>query len=165
MSEILKTEAEQTFIIDNDQKAEWALRKIAEARNDAQKWIDYYTRQIETIKAQTAEDTANLESMLYAYFQSVPHKKTKTQESYPLPGGTLVFKKQTPEFKREDDKVIEWLKKSGGTQFVKVAESLDWAGLKKTVTVLDENVVTEDGEVVPGITVIEREPKFAVEVK
>ena len=103
--------------------------------------------------------------MLQHYFDTVPHKITKTTESYPLPSGKLVFKAQAPEYERDEEKVIEWLKQTNGTEFIKVKESLDWAGLKKTVTVLEDKVITEDGEVVPGIKAIQRDPVFTVEVK
>ena len=164
MSEIVNP-IEERFEIDSDQKADWALRKIAEARADAQKWIDYYTEQIEKIKAQAAEDTANLEQMLYSYFQQVPHKKAKASESYPLPSGKLVWKQQSPEYERDDEKVIGWCKANGDEKYVKVKESLDWAELKKAITVLDDQAITADGEVIPGIKVIARENKFSVEVK
>ena len=59
---------------------------------------------------------------------------------------------------------------------VKVKESVDWAALKKSLTVayLEKDsesgqlvpfVVTGDGEIVPGITVTEQPDVFRVEVK
>jgi phage host-nuclease inhibitor protein Gam len=94
----------------------------------------------------------------------VPHKKTKTQESYKLPGGKLVLKTQNPEYKRDDKTVIDWAKANSLTQFVKVKEELDWDGLKKATAVFEGHIVTEDGEIVPGIDVVDREAKFSVEV-
>ena len=61
--------------------------------------------------------------------------------------------------------IIDWLKKNDGQDFVKVKESLDWAGLKKKVAVVGESMATEDGEIIPGIKVIPREPIFKVEGK
>ena len=159
MSELVN----ETFVIDTDAKANWALQKIAEARADRDTWVKWYEEKIEEIKAQTDFNTMNLERMLAEYFATVPHKKTKTQESYPLKNGKLVLKKQNPEFKRDDKTVIEWLKQNN-KGFVKVSESLDWAGLKAATAVFNGSVVTEDGEIIPGIEVIEREEKFTVEV-
>ena len=165
MSEaMMENNVEETFVIDTDAKAGWALDKIREARADRDMWVKWYEDKIAEIKAQTDFNTMNLERMLAEYFASVPHKKTKTQESYALPGGKLVMKTQNPEFKRDKGKVIEWLKANHGGQFVKVTEDLDWDGLKKTVGVFGGNVVDENGEIVPGIEVIEREAKFIVEV-
>lgn len=170
MSEAIR---EERFVIDTDQKARWAMDKIKEARSDRDHWVAWYQAKIEEIKERTDEDTANLEAMLMAYFDTVPHKKTKTQESYSLPGGKLILKTQNPEYKRDDKTVIEWLKANNGEQFVKVKEELDWAGLKAASGVSEGKLiagetVNEDGEiipiVVPGVEVIDREPKFVVEV-
>lgn len=163
MSELTNVVADD-FRIDTDAKAEWALKKIAEARADRDRWVAWYTDKIAEIKAQTDFDTMNLENMLAEYFATVPHKKTKTQESYKLPGGKLVLKTQNPEFKRDDGKVIEWLKKNNMPQFVKIEETLAWKELKDATAVFEGHIVTEDGEIVPGIDVVDREAKFVVEV-
>lgn len=163
MSELLRAEAEG-FVIDTDAKAEWALGKIKEARADRDTWVAWYKDKIREITEQTDFDTMNLERMLAEYFATVPHKKTKTQESYKLPGGKLVLKTQNPEYKRDDKTVIDWAKANGMAQFVKVKEELDWAGLKDATAVFEGHVVTEDGEIVPGIEVVDREAKFSVEV-
>jgi phage host-nuclease inhibitor protein Gam len=166
MSELIREENHiepEGFVIDTDAKAQWALDKIHEARKDRDMWVKWYTDKIAEIKAQTDFDTMNLERMLAEYFATVPHKKSKTQETYPLKGGKLILKTQNPEYKRDDKTVIDWLKKNNMTEFVKVKEELDWAGLKDKTAALDGNIVTEDGEIVPGIEVVEREPKFMVD--
>lgn len=163
MSEILQAQAE-SFVIDTDAKAEWAMRKIKEARSDRDMWVAWYKAKIAEITEQTDFDTMNLERMLADYFATVPHKKTKTQESYKLPGGKLVLKTQNPEYKRDDKTVIEWLKTNGLAEFVKVKEELDWSSLKDQTAVFEGHVVTGDGEIIPGIDVVDREAKFSVEV-
>ena len=163
MSELLKAETEG-FVIDTDAKAEWALQKIREARADRDRWVNWYEDKIKEIKEQTDFDTMNLERMLADYFATVPHKKTKTQESYKLPGGKLVLKVQNPEYKRDDNTVIAWAKENNMAQFVKVEEKLAWQELKDATAVFEGHIVTEDGEIVPGVDVVNRESKFIVEV-
>jgi phage host-nuclease inhibitor protein Gam len=163
MSELLNIEVED-FVIDSDAKAEWALKKIKEARDDRDRWVEWYKAQIEKITEQTDFSTMNLERMLAEYFATVPHKKTKTQESYTIPGGKLILKTQNPEYKRDDKTVIDWLKQNKGEKFIKVKEELAWAELKNATAVFEDHIVTEDGEIIPGIEVIEREAKFVVEV-
>ena len=154
---------EDAFVIDTDDKANWAIRKIKEARADRDSWVKWYEDKIAEIKAQTDFNTMNLERMLADYFATLPHKKTKTQESYPLKDGKLILKTQNPEYKRDDKAVIAWLKENNGVQFIKTKEELDWAGLKATTGVVGNTVVNEDGEIIPGIEVVEREAKFIVE--
>lgn len=154
----------ESFVIDSDAKAEWAMGKIAEARQECTKWVEWYTKRIEEIKAQTDFDTANLERLLEEYFATVPHKVTKTQESYKLPAGKLVRKTQNPEFRRDDSAVIAWARENA-PEYIKTVEQLDWASLKGNTGVFDGHIVTDDGEIVPGVEVIEREPRFVVEVQ
>lgn len=163
MSELLNIEPEG-FVIDSDSKAQWAMDKIREARADRDAWVKWYQDKITEITAQTDFNTANLERMLMDYFATVPHKATKTQETYSLPGGKLILKKQNPEFKRDDKTVIDWLKGNNLTQFIKTKEELSWADLKAATAVFEGQIVTEDGEIIPGIEVIDRDPKFVVEV-
>lgn len=172
MSELMNLEPEG-FVIDTDAKAGWALQKIKEARADRDAWVAWYQLKIKEITEQTDFDTMNLERMLAEYFATVPHKKTKTQESYSLPGGKLILKIQNPEFKRDDKKAVAWLKENGFSQYVKIKEELDWSSLKDASETVNGQIVcgekiTEDGEIIPlvvdGINVIEREPKFVVEV-
>ena len=157
-------ERDEAFVIDSDAKALWALEQIKKARADRDFWVEWYAQKTKEIKEQTDFNTMNLEARLAEYFATVPHKSTKTQESYSLPGGKLILKKQNPEYKRDDKAVIEWLKKNYDGQFIKVTEALDWAGLKGKTEDFEGNIVTEDGEIIPGIEVIYREPKFVVEV-
>lgn len=167
MSELVREEnfvEPEGFTIDTDAKAKWALEKIKEARTDCDIWVTWYTKKIEEIKAQTEYNTANLERLLMDYFDTVPHKLTKTQESYSLPGGKLILKKQNPEYKRDDKAVIEWLKANKGERYVKIKEELDWASLKAETAAFEGHIVTDDGEIVPGVDVIERPAKFVVEV-
>ena len=50
-------------------------------------------------------------------------------------------------------------------EMVKVKKTSNWAELKKVLKDNGETMVTEDGEIVPGITVEHRLPKFSVTVK
>ena len=163
MSELVSEE----FIIDTDAKAEWALNKIREARANRDKMIDWYNAKIKEITEQTDFDTFNLERLLSEYFRMTAdvHKKTKATESYSLPSGKLAMKAQQPEFKRDDSKVIEWLKSHDGADYVRIEEKLDWAGLKARSAVIGGKLFDENGEEIAGVEVVEREPKFVVEVK
>ena len=164
MSE-LPMENNPGFIIDSDSKAGWAVKKIAAKRAERDEMIAWYKAQIKKAEEETENETAYLEKLLRDFFATVPHKTTKTQDSYTFPGGKLILKTQNPDYKRDEKTVIEWLEQNKMTDFVKVKKELDWDGLKKVTDIFDGNIVTEDGEIVPGITVEFREPKFIVEVK
>ena len=159
------TDEERRFVVDDDQKAEWCIRKIAEARKEMMDWIEFYVAQTDKVKARCESRIQFFETMLEGYFRTVPHKATKTQESYQLPSGKLVVKKQAPEIERDDDQVIAWLKANCEGAHVKTKETLDWSELKKNVVFMNGCVINGDGEIIPGITVTERPDVFKVEVK
>lgn len=149
--------------IENDSQADWAVRKIQEAEQAVKRFEAFYAQKMAEIKAQTERDTANLRAALEIYFSGQMHKVTKTQESYSLPSGKLVLKKQQPEFSLDEEKLLPWVK-ANCPELVKVKESTNWAELKKRVAVDGANVVTADAEIVPGVTVTDRPDVFRVEV-
>ena len=62
INEIEENEQEERagFVIDNDQKADWAVRRIAELEADTQKWKDYYKAQSERV-AQSNQQSIDFE--------------------------------------------------------------------------------------------------------
>ena len=167
MEAIRITTAQDTpFIVDNDQKAEWAARKIREARQDTQKWTEYYERQLSAIRRANEDTESYFAALLADYFDTVPHKATKTQESYSLPSCKLVLKAQQPEFNRDEAVLCDYLDKKGRDDLVKITRRADWAALKKTLKVMEDGTcVDADGEVVEGVQAFSRQPEFKVEMK
>jgi hypothetical protein len=165
MSEILENfEGEMMFPqIHDDAEAEECIQAIKAAEADVAFWKNYYADALQKIADASQRIIDNNTARLEAYFDTLPHKKTKTQESYPLPSAKLVRKHQDPEFVRDDEELLSWLKDNNGEKFIKVKESPDWAGLKKTLTVLGETVVDENGEIIPCIKATERPDVFKVE--
>lgn len=168
---IIDEQFEESFVINNDGLAEWALKKIAEETAESQRYINVcdtmiaeYTRKRQKAQEQLENKTAYLRSKLQEYFATVPHKATKTQETYKLPSGTLKLKYGTPEFIRDETILVDWLKKNGYEDKVKVKETADWAEFKKGITVSFDKVLTADGEVVEGVTAQERPNTFEVEI-
>lgn len=166
MSEIIETnieEQEEELVVRSDIEAGWQLKRRKELIADRDELISFYESRIDAVKKDSDVKLSIIDRALFLFFQTVPHKETKTQESYTHPLGKLVLKKQAPEFKRDDKTVIAWLKDNNGGGYVKTVENLDWASLKKDVTVMGNSVVNSDGEIIPGVEVVEREPKFTVE--
>lgn len=164
MSEL---ENKERFMVQDDAAAEWCLKKIREAENDRQKWHEHYGEQLKKIDESTEETIGYFTGLLAEYFDKVPHKTTKTQESYALPSAKLVRKQQQPQFDLDDEKVIIWLSDIGRQDLLKAKVSVDWAKLKKLVTITPDGhgVMTDDGEIIDGITVTMRPDVFKVEME
>lgn len=150
----------------DDSSAEYLLRRIREANEQYERMEAWYERQLGKAKEIRDRTVAWAERGLRAYLEMIPAaKRTKTQISYELPGGKLTLKKQAPEYERDEAALVPWLKQNGLTDLVKVKESANWAELKKTLKEGPDgaSMVTEDGEIVPGVKVIQREPKFTAD--
>ena len=158
--------ASEPFRVTDDKSAEWCIRKIREAQAEKQRWRDYYAEQQRKIDQEADGTIGYFEALLADYFDTVPHKRTKTQESYQLPGGKLVRKQQAPEYRRDEAALLPWLKQNA-PELVKVTETPDWATLRKRLIIAPdgETVATEDGEIVPGVKAVQRSEVFRVEIK
>lgn len=171
--EIPETEEEQAplrerFRITDDGQANWAIRKIAQARaqfaeaqclagqemDRVSRWLTEQKRDMERTEAFF---TALLREYSFPRFASDPRLKT-----IKLPAGKVQVRQQPPEYRRDNQALLNWLKERGMTEFVEVAETPRWAELKRQVQVAAGHVVTADGEIVEGVEVIERSPAFKV---
>lgn len=167
MSEMAeKFEEQEEVICLDDMSAEMLLRQIEEANAECDRMVSWYKTMIERVQAKRDNTVAWAENSLRGYFEMVPKKTSKTQQSYELPSGKLVLKAQDPEYKTNDAELVPWLK-ANWPEFVKTKESSDWMNLKKQLKATPDGkgMITADGEIVPGITVTAREPKFTVTLK
>lgn len=113
---------------------------------------------ISSIDNANASDEAKLQ--VYAE-DRLKHSKRK---SVSLPSGKFGYRKQPPKI-THDDTILLAFAKEAAPQFVKIKESVDWAGLKKTCVIDQDKMIDENGEVLPGITIEQQEPKFYVDTK
>lgn len=160
------------FSIKDDKTADWAVKKIAEERAEFERLKILAEEQMQEIKDKvsrmeelTERKTSFLKSCLAQYFETVPHKETKTQETYNLLSGKLVFKKPKHKLVKSDDDLIAYFKENNMTEFVKVKEEPAWVEFKKNLEIVDGVVInTLTGEVVEVVKVEEDAGSFEVKV-
>lgn len=146
------------FRIDNDNKADWALRVIRDNNAERDRIIEIAKAQIEELKAQIEEittkydsKTSYLKNLLAEYVMSVPRKETKTQETYQLLTGKLIVKKAAQKMVPNDDTIVKYLEDNELNEYIKVKKAPDWAEFKKALSIVDGNVVnTATGEMIPA---------------
>ena len=155
----------EVWTITDDKAAEWAVEQIRNAQADTLRWKVHFAEQLRRIQAANDEKVAYMTAQLEAYFDTLPHKSTKTQESYQLPSAKLVRKQPAPAFVVDDARLIAHLK-AAAPDLVEVVEKPRWGEYKKRCQVIGGELVDkETGELVDGVTVEERAAVFAVEVK
>lgn len=158
--------------ITDDGCADWACRKIAEEKAELDRLRELAESQIQKIEEKLAaaerryeNGTRFLTGKLAEYFETVPHKATKTKESYRLLSGTLTRKYGGAQMKQDDAQLVQYLKDSGQLEFIKTEEKPKWGEFKKRLEIMGGSVVDkETGEIVEAVQIIEKPDTFSVDV-
>lgn len=179
MSEARKIEELDEFqevAVLDDASAEMVIEQLRKAEEQYDRMKAWYDRQITTLKDIRDRTRVWAEASLRPYMDMVPTTGKKIR-SYDMPGGTLRLARQDPEYEVDDAELVPWLEKNKLDQFVAVKKEAKWGDFKETLkdekkqirTVAAEDgtlqVVTADGEVVPGIRAVPREDKFSIKCK
>lgn len=154
--EMMESESEG-FKIENDNTCDWAIKTIKKETEEIERLIKIADSEIEelqqkkeALKKSLESKTGYLKSKLFEYFGQVEHKETKTQASYKLLSGSLVFKKPTQKMEPNREKLLEYVKANNMPEFVKTKEDIDWAAYKKECQIVDGKVVnTQTGDLLP----------------
>lgn len=168
----VQEEEKEVWKVEDDSQADWALDKIREAQAEYKRFEMVVNDKIEQLRAaldkekeSMERETSFFESKLCEYFETVPKKATKTQETYKLPSGRLVKKYKQPKIERDEEKLAKWLENNDLKKLVKIKKTADWATLKKETEIVGDKVIYKaTGEVVEGVEAIEQSPEFKVEV-
>lgn len=162
----------EAFRIDTLAQADWAARKVAQARRRLAEAEDVAAAQIERINAWLAEqrqrcdrDTVFLTGLLERFHRErlADDPKAKTID---LPSGAvLVARKQPDCWTFDDDQFVEWAR-TGYPDAVRVRTSVEVdRTVAKKLPVVDGQVVAPSGEVVPGVEVTPGEVRFTVKTE
>ena len=164
-------EGDWAFEITSDAQAEEALLTVLKNNAESERlqrlaldMASKYTTQAQEVGREYERRNEWHMKALQTYFDRVDKHVTKTRQTYRLLSGTLVQKKQQPTYKYDSNDLLAWAQ-DNAPQYIKevTKTSIDWAGLKKSITQNgDQAIYTETGEVLP-ITVRERPDVFMVE--
>lgn len=165
---------EEQFTIDSDIKCEWAIKKIKEATAEADRLKAIIVAEREELDRKETEideklkhETSYLKGLLFEYFGKVVHKKTKTQESYKLLSGSLIYKLPTTKIaKPDDDELVKYLE-TNAPIYVETVKKAAWGEYKKSLSIAEDGSVvdTATGEVVDFIKTEESEGSFDIKVE
>lgn len=161
-------EAKERFKINDLDGANWAFRKLKAILEKENEIKGLMQKEIERIQNWAKDELDKLENstqffegLLTEYFIAEKEKDPKFKISTPY--GKVSSRKQQPKWNYDNDKVIEWLKENN-MDLVRVKHEPDKVAIKKTYKVAGTNVVTEDGEIVEGITIEERPDSINIKV-
>lgn len=160
---------DESFQIDDEQKANWALRKIKQLQEQQKENEVLAQAEMDKIETWVQQEYDKAQNSI-DYFQGLLAKYAMKQreinpdfKSQKLPYGRIRFVKQRPQYKYDDDLLVESLKKQGETELIRIKETPDKTAIKKKFVVHNGGLVNpETGEKVDGVKVIERDEKFEV---
>lgn len=169
--ELLQNEEDEngaeSWMIEDDQSAEWALQKIKEAQAEFDKWNKFYSSMIEKAEQRKKRTIDFMTEKLRQYFENVPHKESKTQEKYSLPSGDLVMKKPKSVWEHENDSaLLDWVKENGFSDCIKVVERVSWSDVKKRLKEDPNGIIcdAETGLVCEAVKAKMTDPEFVVNI-
>lgn len=152
----------ETFTVDSIEKAEWCMRKLSRLASEdaddeavAQREIDRINAWLEARKSPRARSREFFEGLLIDYHNRLLRDDPRAK-TVKLPHGTLKSRKLPESFEYDMEAVVSWAKENGRTEFIRVKEEVVKDEVKRAVK--------EDGEKVPGVTVLPAGIKFYVEV-
>lgn len=165
------------FVVDNDRKAVWCLRKIKhlkekQLKNEklAESEIEEIQKEIDEVQKWFDEENDKLqnsidffESILYSYALEL-RKEDPDLKTHKLPFGQLQFRGKRRKWNYDSAKLLDFIS-TNYRELVKVKESIDKMKLKQMIKVVGNKVVVKDtGQIVEGVEVVERDEEFKVKV-
>ena len=168
---------DEGFVIDNDSKASWALRKIRHMKEKqkeneelAESQIEKIQKEIDEIKEWLDKENGKIQDNIDFLKNKLKSYAMELKEENPdlkthnLPFGALKFRKRRPKWNYDEDKLLKFAK-SSLQEAVKVKKKVDKRKLKKKAKVVgNKAVITESGEIIEGVNIVQRPEKFKIDV-
>ena len=158
--EVIEEQAREPFTVDDDSKADWAMRKLASVRRKQADNKAIYDRELqrvsewlEKVNTDLERDAEWFESNLRPY---ALQERSKDRKSIVLPHGTIKTVSGRIKFDIEDEsKFIEWAE-TNAPELVRIKKEVD----KKALGALNQSedkVISTQGEIVPSVKVVPAE--------
>lgn len=142
----------------NTKMYEESIAPFIENIKKADKWLEEQNGRLET-NVNTV--TTNLKVYLMRDNQKRVESGKKARKTVKTPFGNFSLKKQQPQFVKEEKLLMEYAKSAGKVN-EKTTLSVDWAAIKKESQLVDGKLIDPNGEVVPGVKVVEQDDKATV---
>lgn len=154
--EIIEEPTREAFVIDDDAKADWAMRKLASIRRKQADNKAIYDREVQRVaewleKVNTAleRDAEWFESNLKPYALT---ERSNGRKSLILPHGTVKTTAGRPKIEIENEiEFLAWAEKSE-PELIRVKKEIDKKVLNTLLTDSGD-VISTQGEIVPSVRV------------
>lgn len=159
------------FAVNNDNAANWALRKIKSFKDQKEQNTAYANEEIEKINNWLEKENETLDNSI-SHFESLLalyalelQKKDKNFKSRKLPGGSFGFRKSQPKWHYEPEKAVASLEQQGNHDLIRIKKEPDKAAIKKYFKVANGKAYDPTtGEELDGVMVQDQPDIFSVKV-
>lgn len=154
-------EEKEKFKVENLSQADWCLRKVKASEAQIKEYEELAKAEKERIDnwlKQQKESIESGKSFMEGLLATYLYEQRKIDAKFKIntPNGKVSTRK-TKSWTYDDEKVLAYLKENEQQQFIKTTETVKKADLKKVVTIVENNVVDTNGQVISGIEVVENE--------
>lgn len=158
--EIIEEPAREPFRVDDDSKADWAMRKLASIRRKQAENQAIHDRELQRVaewllKVNTAleRDAEWFEANLRPY---ALQQRSEGRKSVVLPHGTIKTTAGRPKYEIENDsEFLSWAE-TNAPELVRVKKEIDKKALG-ALNVAEDKVISTQGEIIPAVKVIPAE--------
>jgi len=150
------------FVVDSDSRADWALRKLAEARGRLrarQAFVDAEIARLQewqaTLDREDAGTVRFMEWLLAAYFERLQRDgRLVKKKRYRLPHGQLIARQMPAQWEVDAAQLLAWAEPLG---LVRTEKAPAWNEIKARLTPAAPKpgaaaIDSTTGELVPGVT-------------
>jgi len=169
---MLSEAMQEIMTITDDIQADAVIEEMRDLEIEYNRMEMIAKAKIDSVNAELKKKKESMEkqlefkrAQLRAYFLTTKPKETKTTKKYKLFNGELELRKASKTFVVDKDKLLEEVKESFGSNYVKTKEELDWAKFKKELEIKNDLIIHKStGEIIEldGIAIAEKAEEFKV---
>jgi hypothetical protein len=159
--EIIEEPAREPFRVDDDSKADWAMRKLASIRRKQAENQAIHDRELQRVaewllKVNTAleRDAEWFEANLRPY---ALQQRSEGRKSVVLPHGTIKTTAGRPKYEIENDsEFLSWAE-TNAPELVRMSKKKSIKKRLGALNVAEDKVISTQGEIIPAVKVIPAE--------
>lgn len=162
--EITEEPVREAFIVDDDAKADWAMRKLAHIRKKQAENQAIHDRELQRVQEWLSKVNTALESDAL-YFEAIlrPYallQRSEGRKSVVLPHGTIKTTAGRAKVEIESpDEFLKWAE-TALPEAIRIKKEIDKTVLKDLITETGQ-VISTQGEIIPAVKVIPAETSIS----
>lgn len=173
--DVTRYEAEERdrFIIENDEQAAWAMRKLLSYSMKADENAAIADAEHQRIDAWLTRQNAKFESDILYFRGLLIHyaerqRLLEQRKSVETPYGAVKSRQGQPKWVIDEAEFLPWAK-DNHPEFVRVKEEADLAAMKKSLEVADTDsfgpvAIDDAGQIIPGVSIAAATVNYTIEV-